>query len=626
MIKNIFTKSMKRQPVRTGLLILLLFVAAFSFVMRGMEYIIINEQINEIGEYYKPVGFLNIIGTGSPSRNDVRPASDIISNSPYVRFDDKRRNLEAVLLDIPNTDLAGNNRDWIGIGRTFSAPEDAFFSGTLRELRYNADEPYIVLRVDVDDVLVGYPEHVYAGQTLDIHYFLDVKEIETRKTAIDGMEVGERYFLRGVYYDSWISHESEIMVPFHDRFVLHTLCDITYDKVGDREISRDGVWYANAPYGEPLDLIITGLERLNEEIYWTRFAQSMLRLQTTVDMSYMPLMQPQRGVRCVLTEGRWVGKEDNELSRPVVAVHEAFASQRGLSIGDTLRIGIPQEQMMISGGSVGGENYLHIRNAGEVFAPFEYTLVLEIVGTFNFVNTVAAGVLASPYATTFIYIPDSVLPPHIGITEYDVSSGGSGEIVTITIEKGFISPIWYSFVLNNARDADAFAYENRETLGELGFSIEFLPGVENAITFWESANTVLQTIRFNLVLFSIVAVLVLILAVFLFIRQRSKDYAILRALGSTTQKTNRQLIFTLLLYALPSVIAGGAAGFFVALNEALKAMGALSNIEYIEVEMLWLPLLIAIVPACLLVLAWAGIIIRRRPVLEMLQGTRVKRV
>jgi len=620
MKRNIFTKSMLRQPVKTVLLALLLAVAAFSFVMRSVEYIVINERITEIGSFYRAIGYLgeaDIYGFG-----DVSPCAEIISASQYIDFDDKRRTVEVSLLDMTNT---YTNRV-IGrkIDRDYDFPKDAFFLGTLTQVQKSGNDQYIVLSIAVDSVMLGYPERVQEGQTLDVHYFLDSNEIQEGVAAIDGMEVGGRYLMRGVYYDMWVAQESGLHSQYLDMFVMHPLNEATYGLVGDRRIPKNGVWYAPAPPGEPLDLFMPGLEGLNDELTWIEYGQSKLRLQTTVDMSYMPFMQPRSGPRCVLTDGRWVNREDNELSRPVVAIHDTFAEKRGLSVGDTLRIGVPpQEQRNGVRSSICPDGYLYITVEGEVFAPYSHILELEIVGTFLFEN--AVGMLSEAMATTFIYIPDSVLPDDVILTGYEIKGRINDEIVTITYEDGYFYANWYTFVLDDPKDADAFVMETRDAIEELGFSIEFLPGVAGAKAFWESSETVLQTVSFNVVLFSIVSFIVLVLAVFLYIRQRHRDYAILRALGNPARRTNRQLITTLLLFALPAVAIGGAGGWFVALGESARALEALPNTDSTGISVFWLPALMAAMLAGLFVLMLAGITTRRRPILEMLQGNMANR-
>jgi len=621
MKRNIFTKSMLRQPVRSALLALLLIVSAFSFVMRSVEYIVISEQINEISGFFRPVGFL---GHAGEEMTDVRESADIVLGSPYVEFDDRRRLIEAVLLDMPNTGSIGSLRGMVG--RAVVTPEDAFFYGTLTDIRHGGHNPYVVLTIDVDDVMIGYPEHVSEGKPLEVHYFMDLSEIQTGLTAIDSMIVGERYFLRGVFYSNWLALESGSSIPFRDVFVMHPLSEVayTYPFGHERVFPRDGVWYVSAPFGEPLNLLIPGLENLYDELHWTRFSLSKIRLKTTEDMAFIPLMQPQSGARGILTEGRWINREDNEQSRPVAAVHAVFAEMRGLSVGDTLRIGIPPEQRLFGSTGYWGDGYLDMAVIGEAFAPFAHILELEIVGTFDFVNT--TGVLGSPAATTFVYMPDSVLPPDVTLAEFEFRIMQNRVAVTVTADEGFISPEWYSFVLNDPRNADAFVLETREALGELGFSIEFMPGVAGAQAFWDTAESILQTVGFNLMLFSGVAALVLVLAVFLYIRQRWRDYTILRALGNPAQKTNRQLISALLLLALPATIIGGTAGWIVALNEAARTLEALPDIVQAEIGILWLFVLIFAVLAGMFIIALFGALkMSRSPILAMLQGGIINR-
>ena len=59
MRKNIFTKSMLRQPMRTALLVALVAASAFAFIMHAVEYIVVKGQIAEISKYYRAVGYLH---------------------------------------------------------------------------------------------------------------------------------------------------------------------------------------------------------------------------------------------------------------------------------------------------------------------------------------------------------------------------------------------------------------------------------------------------------------------------------------------------------------------------------------------------------------------------------------
>ena len=70
---------MLRQPVRTGLLVLLLAAAAFSFVLRGVEYIGISGRVSEISRFYRAIGYLNY--TGDTWLGDARSGAEIVSES-----------------------------------------------------------------------------------------------------------------------------------------------------------------------------------------------------------------------------------------------------------------------------------------------------------------------------------------------------------------------------------------------------------------------------------------------------------------------------------------------------------------------------------------------------------------
>ena len=58
MRKNIILKSMFRQPLRTGLLAILIGLASFAFFFRTIEYMVVREQVAELGAMYRAIGFL----------------------------------------------------------------------------------------------------------------------------------------------------------------------------------------------------------------------------------------------------------------------------------------------------------------------------------------------------------------------------------------------------------------------------------------------------------------------------------------------------------------------------------------------------------------------------------------
>ncbi|MCL2409530.1 MAG: hypothetical protein FWC96_07965 [Oscillospiraceae bacterium] len=108
MFKNIFLKSALRQPIRSILLALLVGIAAFAFVARVVEYMVVTGEIARIEERYRSVGFLQHpdfvptpprLGQILLPEVDVNayPAAGIIDQNPHVLFGDRRRFVQGEL-------------------------------------------------------------------------------------------------------------------------------------------------------------------------------------------------------------------------------------------------------------------------------------------------------------------------------------------------------------------------------------------------------------------------------------------------------------------------------------------------------------------------------------------------
>ena len=199
MRKNILVRSMLRQKARTVVLILLILVSSFAFVMRAVEYIVITDEIERIAEFYRPVGFIRNMRGGIPDLNNVMGAADIIRDSPFVEFEDRRRSFQGVLHGVQNLDIEGGRH--VAEEPLQYRLTDAFFYGELISVSTdpvsNRTPPppwiwMIELRFWVDYVLVGYPEHVLAGQELVIYYTMTEEEFQAHQNAstMKNMEKG----------------------------------------------------------------------------------------------------------------------------------------------------------------------------------------------------------------------------------------------------------------------------------------------------------------------------------------------------------------------------------------------------------------------------------------------------
>ena len=185
MKQRVFLKSTLRQPVRTVFLLLLIGVIAFAFATRAGEYLLIRQEVEEAGSYYRSIGTLEAL------REDV----DYYAVTEYLEENDKvgvvnRMRLTSGLLPegAYNADVDGYNYpfyiDTAGIPDyreggystpetagdiPFFCPYDVLFYGTYTygaRMGWGEEEPYYYCNFTVDEVLIGHPEHVSQGKKI----------------------------------------------------------------------------------------------------------------------------------------------------------------------------------------------------------------------------------------------------------------------------------------------------------------------------------------------------------------------------------------------------------------------------------------------------------------------------
>ncbi|MDR2167226.1 MAG: hypothetical protein LBE35_05175 [Clostridiales bacterium] len=108
MRKNVFLKSQIRQLLRGLVLFLLIGAAAFGFVLRTVEYLVVSEQVHEIARHFRSIGFLRPSEAEElPAHlhRDVAAAAEIIAQSPLVDFEDRRYAVEGLLVGMNNAHI-----------------------------------------------------------------------------------------------------------------------------------------------------------------------------------------------------------------------------------------------------------------------------------------------------------------------------------------------------------------------------------------------------------------------------------------------------------------------------------------------------------------------------------------
>jgi len=592
MTKNIFIKSMLRQRMRSALLVLLIATASFAFVVRVVEYIVISNQISHISGFFRSVG---VITHRDGVTADVAPAVDIIAQSPYVPTYDRRRGFEGTLEGMYNAYIEGSRYwfasyayrhfpDYFGVrelvnlmprlrpveGFAGFVSGDSFFYGELVYIEeiwgwaWGRDwgfYPHVLLHFNVDDVLQGYPDRVSEGRTIrlrmDAPHHLFSADLSTIYVDVDSpdfpsfansplanMEVGQRYFVKGTFY------------YFLDRMQL----DSRHVMMFIRELGDD-LWYVPVQPGEMVDTVALGL---CDQLEMTQHVQSAVYLRTTRDMNYLPFSLEGQGLLS-LRSGRLLDMDDYIYARPVVVIPRHFSERRQVDIGDTITVNVNAQQHMVYSPYYLLSNYGDMDpmpvpltvfpELGVLSKPGGYpsiTLELEVVGIYDMFRWRPIGTGWSSL-NKFMYIPDSLLP-----ADWGLQSAHFGDI-----SPDFTPAVWYSFVLHEPGYEAAFMWETRDALADLGFRVRFIG--RDGSAFLNAAETIMMSLTLNLAIFTLVLALVLAFTVALFMWQRSREYAILRALGCPSKNIFVQSVSALSFFGVPAVIVGGIAGWFTAL-------------------------------------------------------------
>ncbi len=569
-----YFKSVVRKPVQAILLFLLIASISFAFISKLAEYLIVSRETDRLAGYYRSIGSLE---PANYDADDVTAARALLSESPYVAFEDCRRACVATLDDIPNADIDGMLSDHPGKSYTSGVHvSDVVLYGVLQtKYRDDATGDYW-LKVEVDRVECGYPEYVKAGDLLtltarasDGDLFADLEQ----------MEKSERYLLRA-YFDptlakGWESAKKNLFLKPLDEGTLFLPAGADL----------------NAPEHAKLR---TSIDMLRQNL-------SAVVAVTTRDMSAMPLVQHVSDFY-YLTDGRWLNAADDAAQNPVCVVHKEFAALRGLSVGDTLSLTVHDEPASFYGYLPDGSDYTAFKTRPTT------PLTLTIVGTYGML-------LSERYQPTqrnlVVYLPDSCMP-----AAYP-ADGGAG-----------VTSGDYSFVLRSSRDEDAFLNEYKDALSALGFTVSFVPN--NAANFWASVTPLRQSAVMGVYIWSAVLLVALSLAAFLYVMQRRREFAILRALGMPVRQASRGALLPIAVLGLLAVFGGGILAWRYALSHAANTLAAIALPEgasaAVDLNPLWLIGLAAAVFFMLMLLAGAGVrTLSRTSVLALLAGGASKR-
>ncbi|MCL2014954.1 MAG: FtsX-like permease family protein [Defluviitaleaceae bacterium] len=612
MRKNVYLKSMLRQPGRTFLLMLLIATVVFAVVLRMSEYINMDDHIAQIAATYTSIGVLQ----ADTQLADVSQSADMVASSEFVGFEDRRRFAEGLMADgIFSADMSGmpSNFQMDGFIDFHNQPRltETIFLGFLWQFE-RLDDYNTWLVFWVNWLPVGMPEHIQAGTTVSVlfnHNFMINGEM-VRIDPLEFMELEQSYLIRAYFPQrvgpgmaSWFPNQMSVGTSLWGG---PTIQDLTMIPLSDNfDNLADAIWFLHANFvedddgntGTHFDFIgildeeyIDGFwEEIWERVAFLQHNQQSVWLQTTRNMYLMPQMFVDSSLRMINdfnNPGRLISYDDYLNANPVVVVNSDFARIRGFSVGDTLVVTVPKNQYL-SGFAVrqtgwgpftdfvvrsdlttssedddienlaATENTANFENSEEINEEInleEIRLELEIIGI---VDNGLPGFRTQ--APRYMYIPDSLLPEDFAISGLD----------------GFLPADRFSFVLTSSRHEQVFYAQYRDILAEMGLTLAMLWTGSGG--FWVAADSIMLMATFNAIAMWIALILIFVISSAILLQQRRKDFAILRALGVSSAKIFKQLLFCVIVIIVPPILLGSWAAweftqtemFYVNLDEIL---------------------------------------------------------
>ena len=710
MRKNIYIKTMLRQPVRTILLFLLIGLAAFAFTLRAVEFVSVSRHVDAIGANYRSIGVLMpqaVPGFSPVPHGDVSAGAEILANSPMVQFEDRRRHLEASLVSTtrinphfadPDFDSINGieyfvddsitSPDILGMVRGVPVedqirPSVVYFYGVVspmltgppggwwyleRVCRMMQDYGMVRFAIQIIEPVAGQQEHAgFSPRDIYMYQMVGLTQVQSIQRSysatwlrfyfepgdpealakIDALEQSDgTYLFRAHYYRIWRTWADGTADWFFPHAGFHPMMAHLHSVVMTPIDAETDTWFLpvegqlaqwddddTETYVIPPDFDALGLSHIADEIEWLNREARTVTLRTTIDMTAMQSFQG-RGSFMRLVDGRLLNHNDHLNANPVAVIHTSFSNRQGIMVGDFITVDVHTNQFV---DNALPESYL-VRSTSDPATAT--TIELEVVGTFQYMRTNSD---SETFRWGFIYVPDSIVPADIqvGPPIRDLSHLG------VEWHDGMIPGTWYSFILESTRLEQSFLLEYRERMAELGLVLALFQAASGG--FWAAADPIMLVITLNLAVFSVVLLMVLLLVAFLYLRQRRREFAIMRALGMTKGGIFVKLLLSVLILALPASAIGGWAGWTFAMNEAtvvlepladmaaeeapnffdpfnrINAPAAIRAAGEVDMEYTWLFALIGVVVLLLLLIISVGYAVPlRRSILEQLQGSQTR--
>lgn len=590
-----------RSPIKTVVTFVLLAVVSFAFISRGVKFVTTERAIAAAEASYSAVGTVTISAEtfAADPYNELHKCGPVSLTIPREAVD--AVNTSGFVIRSELRSVAG------GRSEQFSVVEqplrdtyfvDVFNWGTLPNT-FEMDSAFVIAEcVDpdgydgyltqftVESVLLGDESITCPGQTLYMSAPLnaDISPFNLDNT-FGKLVAGHRYFMAVTTNNTAKSNVKE----FSD-LVDYPLVDLTLLGSDDYETALA----SPEKYGLPKYSAKLGTMHTMDFYHALERIFHATDVVFTEDMALLPRMHSNE---MYITEGRAIAPGDSGVC--VVGVN--YASKNGLSVGDKITVELSADTMEHSGKVFGREPFITrpLWLDSQRFSDLgiaDSSAELEIVGLWSDVKI--------DELNPFSYSVNTIFA---GAADYPF-----GEV------EPHLLPSAYSFELKHPGDVEKIEAELGDTLASMGCSLRIDDGGYAEMS--GSLRSMRSSALIEFAATSAALLFALVLITYLFIDRRRGDYAIMRALGRSKQKSARGLLSSLLVLAGVAVIIGTAAAAVVSAGTAGEVSAELA----IETEVSGTGLLTAAFAIGTLALVWLfariGLArVGRIPPLELLQ-------
>ena len=636
MKKSASLRMLLRSPVKTAVTLLLIAAASFLFLYNLLDYAMTKREYDRTYSQYH--GYFSVVHPedqetrsgmvfflsdkdGNPAYAGSYPNEqyhqkslsgeelEYLSSLPYVSKTEQRY-MTGGIADFPRLAEYSSDLKYTRFVNTSRVVFEATYTGMAPDLgkldlpTLGGDSVKLALRLEDVNVLAGNEEDL--KQSRD---YINRKTLYAAlSAAIPGRErtpsLTTFYTIAKVYacVDDPITTEDVLALIPGQRYVFVASVDklrsgssgiidegkeASYTYLGDDSLY--GTWNAITPLeGEPEEYLETeefaGLRQMMEIIKTDKY---------TLDVNYLEDMQSLKAYQekqLLPTEGRMLTPEDSAAHAPVCVISKDLAKAYGLELGDTLHLKLG-DKLLEQNAYFGAVAYSPMRYA-ENWTEQAFT----IVGTFTEGKWT--------YGENAVFVPLSFLPDTVDTAGHE------------------FKPKEVSFVIGDADSILSFRDEVFHQVQEAGWLVSFYDGNWPAVKEQMGQAGSLSLVK--LTAFSISALLVMLLTVYLYILRKKKEYAVMRALGCPVREAREALLFPLLVLALPAVFLGSV-GAVIYTQRAAEANAA----EFADLGLALDSSIPGFILAAgfggslvlLLLLAWSALrSVGKKPPLELLQG------